>query len=355
MSKLLVSCGTLMTGGAERVLSVLSNCFADNFDEVVYLTWIDAPDFYLLDSRINRVCVERECGSKSNLKKAFWFRKHIKRNDYSLILSFLEPFNVLICLALTGISTPIIVADRNDPRWVWNGFFQRNLRLLAYRKAKRIVCQTDNNRSYYRGANLKKTIVIYNPIFLPEKYKGKAILTPKKHRFVSVARLDEQKNLKMMISAFASFHAKYDNYSLTIYGEGPCRKDLENFIEINNLEDCVFLPGAKKNVWDLILDAECFVLSSWYEGMPNALLEAMCLGLPCVSTKVSGAKDLIENGKNGLLVELNDIQSMTNALNTIAEDTQIRTELGKNAIKVFDLLRLKNISDKWVNLFKNLS
>ena len=353
--KILVSCGTLMSGGAERVLSVLSKSFADNFDEVVYLTWIDAPDFYPLDSRINRICVERECGSKSNIKKALWFRKHIKRSDYSLILSFLEPFNVLICLVLAGVRIPIIVADRNDPRWVWNGLIQRNLRLLAYRKAKQIVCQTENNRSYYKGSYLKKSTVIYNPIFLPESYKGKALKIPKERRFVSVARLDDQKNLKMMISAFARFHGYHTNYTLTIYGEGPCRSELEELIKNRNLEDCVFLPGAKQNVWDLILNAECFILSSWYEGMPNALFEAMCLGLPCVSTRVSGAKDLIENGKNGLLVDLNDIQSMTKSLNIIAEDKQTRTELGKNAVKVFDLLQLAVISNRWINLFKHLS
>lgn len=352
--KILVSCGTLMSGGAERVLSVLSKSFADNFDEVVYLTWIDAYDFYPLDNRIKRICVERECHSKSIIKKAIWFRKHVKDSNYSCVLSFLEPFNVLICLALTGVSIPIIVADRNDPRWVWNNFFQRKLRLIAYRKARRIICQTENNQSYYKGGYLKKSIVIYNPIFLPEEYKGKALLTPKEHRFVSVARLDEQKNLKMMISAFAEFYAKNKEYSLTIYGEGSCRKDLEAFIRSNNLGGCVFLPGARQNVWDLILDAECFILSSWYEGMPNALFEAMCLGLPCVSTRVSGAKDLIESGKNGLLVDLNDTQSMTEALNKIAEDKKTRNTLGENAVKVFDVLQLKTISSKWVSLFDNV-
>ena len=355
MSKLLVSCGTLMAGGAERVLSVLSNSFSDYFDEVTYLTWIDAPDFYPLDNRIKRICVERECHSKSIFKKIIWFRKHIKNNDYSSILSFLEPFNVLICLALTGICIPIIVADRNDPRWVWNSFFQRKLRLIAYKRAKRIVCQTENNQSYYSGEYLNKATVIYNPIFLPEDYKGKALLTPKEHRFVSVARLDEQKNLSMMISAFATFHDKFENYTLTIYGEGPCRKALDDLIRKNKLEDCVLLPGAKQNVWDLILNAECFILSSWYEGMPNALFEAMCLGLPCVATRVSGAKDLIKSGSNGLLVDLNDIQSMANALNTIAEDKQMRTELGENAVKIYDLLQLTTISDKWINLFEHLS
>lgn len=352
--KLLVSCGTLMSGGAERVLSVLSKSFTDKFDEVVYLTWIDAPDFYPLDSRIIRICVERECGSKSVFKKALWFRNHIKRNDYSLILSFLEPFNVLICLTLTGLKTPIIVADRNDPRWVWNSFFQKQLRFAAYRKAKRIVCQTENNRSYYKGSYLEKSTVIYNPIFLPESYKGKALAIPKEHRFVSVARLDEQKNLKMMVSAFERFHKNHSNYTLTIYGEGPCRSELEELIKNRNLEDCVSLPGAKQNVWDLIINAEGFVLSSWYEGMPNALFEAMCLGLPCVSTKVSGAKDLIEDGYNGLLVDLGDENSLTKCLTEIAEDNEKSRLMGENATKVFDLLQLNIISKKWVGLFEEL-
>ena len=349
--KLLVSCGTLMSGGAERVLSVLSKTFADRFDEVVYITWIDAPDFYQLDDRIKRICIEQECGSKAIIKKAIWFRRYVKKSSYTHILSFLEPYNVLICLILTGINVPIIVADRNDPRWIWNNIFQRQLRFLAYRKASRIVCQTENNQSYYTGSYLKKSTVIYNPIFLPEEYKGKALMTTKTQRFVSVARLDRQKNLKMMISAFADFHLLHSNYTLTIYGEGPCRKELEDFISYKRLTDCVYLPGVQQNVWDLILNAECFILSSWYEGMPNALFEAMCLGLPCISTKVSGAKDFIKDGYNGLLVDLGDERAMINKLCSIADDRIKSKAMGENATKVFDLLRLSEISGKWINLF----
>ena len=341
-----------MSGGAERVLSVLSNSFADSFDEVVYLTWIEASDFYPLDKRIKRICVEKECGSKAIIKKALWFRRHVKKNNYTSILSFLEPFNVLICLTLTGIDIPIIVSDRNDPRWIWSNFFQRHLRFLAYRKASRIVCQTENNQSYYKGSYLKKTVVIYNPIFLPKEYKGKALVTAKEHRFVSVARLDEQKNLKMMISAFALFREKYNDYTLTIYGEGPCRKDLEGFIKTKQLTNCVFLPGAKKSVWDLILNAECFVLSSWYEGMPNALLEAMCLGLPCISTRVSGAKDLIKDGQNGLLVDIGDEEKMSHYMELMSKNQQKSRIIGENATKIFDLLQVNEISRKWVSLFK---
>lgn len=351
MSRLLVSCGTLMPGGAERVLSVLSNGFADNYDEVIYLTWIDAPDFYPLDNRIKRICIERECNSKALIKKALWFRKYVKHSDFSLILSFLEPFNVLICGSLIGVDVPIIVADRNDPHWVWNNIFQRSLRFLAYRRARCIVCQTENNQNYYTGSYLRKTKVIYNPIFLPSEYKGRALKSPKEHRIVSVARLDEQKNLGMMIRAFALFHKNHKDYSLTIYGEGPMRERIETLISELELEGSVFLPGAKKNVWDLIVNAEIFALSSWYEGMPNALLEALCLGLPCVSTRVSGAKDLIEDGINGLLVDLGDEIGMAKCFEIIANDSQKGNRIGTEGANIFLLLRIDRISAEWINLF----
>lgn len=352
--KLLVSCGTLMSGGAERVLSVLSKSFADNYDEVIYLTWIDAPDFYPLDNRIKRICVERECNSKALIKKALWFRNYVKHSNFSLILSFLEPFNVLICGSLIGVDVPIIVADRNDPHWVWNNLFQRSLRFLTYKKARCIVCQTENNQSYYKGNYLKKSKVIYNPIFLPREYKGRALMSAKEHRIVSVARLDEQKNLGMMIRAFSLFYKNHNDYSLTIYGEGPMREQIEKLISDMKLNECVSLPGAQKNVWDLIVNAEIFALSSWYEGMPNALLEALCLGLPCVSTRVSGAKDLIEDGVNGLLVDLGDEVSMAKCFDIIANDSQKGRELGEEGINVFDLLRIERISTEWINLFDNV-
>jgi glycosyltransferase involved in cell wall biosynthesis len=168
---------------------------------------------------------------------------------------------------------------------------------------------------------------------------------------VSVARLDEQKNLGMMIRAFALFYKNHKDYSLTIYGEGPMRDRIERLISELNLESCVSLPGAKQNVWDLIVNAECFALSSWYEGMPNALLEALCLGLPCVSTRVSGAKDLIVDGVNGFLVDLDDEVGMAQRFELVANERQKACELGKEGANVYELLHIDRISAEWINLF----
>lgn len=354
MNKLVVSCGTLCSGGAERVLSVLSSSFAENYDEVIYLTWIDQPDFYTLDSRVKRICVEKECGSKSLLKKALWFRNYVKNKPPKLVLSFLEPFNVMICFALMGVDVPVVVANRNDPRYVWGDFIHRNLRALAYRKAIGNLSQTENNKNYFKGTLFKKGHVIYNPIFLPKEYVGKACITEKRNRIVSVARISRQKNPEMLIRAFKKFHLKHPDYTLTMYGNGEDRDYVLDLINREELSSCIFLPGAKKNIWDEIANAKCFVLTSWYEGMPNALLEAMCLGLPCVSTKVSGAVDLVKNGENGILVDLDDDDFLAEALSKIIDNQEYALKLGTKATEIFNLLDVKTISQQWIEYLNKM-
>lgn len=349
MSKLIVSCGTLCSGGAERVLSILSTPFAENYDEVIYLTWIDQPDFYTLDSRVKRICVERECGSKVLIRKVWWFRNYIKRVKPSLVLSLLEPFNVMTCFSLIGVDAPVVVANRNDPRYVWGDFIHRILRSLAYRRSIGILTQTENNKNYFKNSLFDKAHVIYNPIFLPNEYVGKAITTKKKNRIVSVARITKQKNPEMLIRAFKKLYLKHPDYTLTMYGNGEDRDYVLDLVNKEGLSSCVFLPGAKSNIWDEIADAKCFVMTSWYEGMPNALLEAMCLGLPCVSTKVSGAVDLIKSGENGILVDLDDDVSFAEALSQVIDKEDYALSLGYKATEIYNLLEVKSISQQWID------
>lgn len=348
MSKLIVSSGTLSSGGAERVLSILSESFASHYDEVVYLTWNDVPDFYTVDVRVRRVCVERECGSKNILKKVLWFRTFIKRENPTVVLSFLAPFNVLISYVLMGVATKLIVAERNDPRCVWNGFIRRHLRNIAYRFADGILEQTENNKNYFKGSLYDKTDVIYNPMIMDDRYLGKALRTEKKNRIVSVARLEKQKNPEMQLKAFLEFLTSHPDYTMTMYGSGNYHEHVATMVKDMGLDNKVFLPGAVKGVWDEIVNAECFVMTSWYEGMPNALLEAMCLGLPCVSTKVSGAVDLIVSGKNGFLVDLDDHRAMAQAMLEVCDNKSLANSLGNEAVGIYEKLRLEIISTQWL-------
>ena len=110
----------------------------------------------------------------------------------------------------------------------------------------------------------------------------------------------------MLIRAFAKIASKYPDYTLFIYGEGPLRRDLEILIKTLHLGNQVFLQGFKKNIHEFISDAEFFILSSDFEGLSNALLEAMCMGIPCITTNVSGIDEVIHDKINGVLVSPGD-------------------------------------------------
>ena len=345
---LLVSDATLGPGGAERVLSILSKSFADNYETVIYITWIDVPDFYNIDDRVKRVCIERECESKNMLKKMLWFRKYVQQLSPDLVLSFLTPYNVIVSLSLTGVNVSIVVAERNDPNYVWSSLLRRNIRKIAYYKPKGILVQTEKIKAYFEKKFGNKTSIIFNPIVMGDEYRGKALRTEKKNRIVSVSRLMKQKNQNMLLKAFKVFHDSHPDYTLTIYGKGRYRSEVEKMIATYELQDCVELPGSTENIWNHIADAKCFVLSSWYEGMPNGLLEALCLGLPCISTKVSGATDLVQHGENGYLVELDDSQELARYMTMLADNTKLQTSIGTKATQIYELLKVDVISQQWI-------
>ena len=300
--------GTLGNGGAERVVSILTRHFVTSEIQVEIVLYYDAEPFYRIHPDIKITYVERETGSKNILKNVLWLRRYFIENA-DLVISFLAQFNMIALTALFATGIPVIVADRNDPRHMPKQAPVRIARNLLYHLADVVVVQTQHNKDYFSPSLQKKCTIIYNPVDLQDK-KGMALRTEKKKRIVSAARLMKQKNQLMLIDSFAQIQKEFPDYTLTIYGEGPFRQELEKRILEQGLSESVFLPGKVQNVFECIADADLFVLSSNFEGMPNALIEAMCLGLPVISTKVSGATDLIQDGINGLLVDVGDAEQL---------------------------------------------
>lgn len=359
MTKLIVNTGTLSAGGAERVLSILSKPFVDAFDEVQYVMWLDEkyPDiFYKIDSRVKIVRISRESGSTKIWRQMLWFRKYVRREKPSIVLSFMIMicFTVTISLAFTG--TKQIVAERNDPR-----FFRRKwLRQIInwsylLPDVKGVLMQTEWNRRYFKNKRLlKKTSVIYNPINIDIKYVGMAINTPKEDVVVNVGRLAPQKQQWILLDAFARFHQTHPSFKLVIYGEGEMRSRLQKQIEDLGIADSVYLPGRSQEVMKEILPARMFVIVSEYEGMSNALIEAMCVGLPCISTKVSGATDLIKDGENGALIEVGDIEDIASKMSMIADNPHIAARYAEKSQKIYADLNSSEISRQWVTYLKNI-
>ena len=189
--------------------------------------------------------------------------------------------------------------------------------------------------------------IIPNPVQVYE-YAGRI----KKKKIVSVGRLAKQKNHKLLIRAFGQISKQFPDYELWIYGEGEMRGELESLLKRKGIADKVFLPGIVKDVHHQIADALVFVLSSDYERLSNALLEAMIMGLPCISTNCAGADEVIQNGKNGIIVPVGDKDGLARAIAGILGDSKKREEMGRMAHYSGKKYSVDKVLKKWDRIIK---
>lgn len=351
--KLIFFCASLQAGGAERVLSVLSKPIADTFDSIEYLMWYDAPVFYDVDKRVKLVSVESGCDSKNIMRKLWWIRRHVGKVKPDLLVSFSAPFNMLALFALLFTHTPIVVAERNDPNAFRWGRFYKRLRDFLYTHAKGILVQTDTSRSYFNGSPLSQKVeIIFNPIFMESTVVGSALHTSKRPLVVTAARLVHQKRMDLLIEVFAQFRNTHPEYELCIYGDGKEKKQLQQLINKLGQQSHIKLCGRVHNLWECLQPATMFVTTSLFEGMSNSLIEAMCLGLPCVSTKVSGATDLIVNTQNGYLIEIDDRDALLRSMSEIAGNPQKAQQIGLEASRLYNKLKVEKIATLWVEYIK---
>ena len=349
--KLLFVTSTLGSGGAERVLSILANefCKRGNKVEVIALT-NKAKDYYALDKRIKYLHAGQECCS-GLLSALRWFRRHVAESKPDCVIAFMEAVYEFVLIALFRTNIPVISSERKDPRTL--GPLRKMLRWFLLPTAAAHVVQTKQIRDFYRKSIRDKTVVIYNPVdekvweFNPTE-GGKSL--PRIKRIVSVGRLYHQKNQQMLIKAFAKIAVKYAQYKLIIFGEGHLRKNLEQLIADLGLQGRVLLPGRSSNVIEEVAKSEIFCLSSNFEGMSNAMIEAICVGTPIVSTKVSGTDELIIDGKNGLLVEIGNIEKLAIALEELMADKALQSKLSKEEQAMSHLFRTSSVVDQWQKL-----
>jgi len=354
MYKLLVSIASLGTGGAERVLSVLSKSLADNFEAVQYVLWEGGEPFYPVDERVKIVSLPDFSGKNGRNLQMMTFRRIVKSVKPDMVLSFLTPYNMLVLLSTIGLKQKVVVAERTDPRRLLSGGKAGLwLRDRLYSRADGILTQTEYAKSCYDEKFAGKTAVIYNPVMMSDSQVGVALRTEKEHLFVTAGRLEPVKDQTSMIEAFAAFHKNHPDYRLVIYGEGPMHETLQEQINGLGLQDAVVLAGRTNDLWNKIASAEAFLLTSEYEGMSNALIEAMCLGLPVISTKVAGATDLIRDGENGFLIDVKDSKSLAVRMSRMADSPDVREQMGINASKVFDQVRQDKICKQWIEYLKS--
>lgn len=336
-------------GGAERVISVLANNMVKKGIDVTILMTAGAKVEYELDSRVRVIQVgDKTAGNPINfLKRITNLRSNFKNEVYDAIIAFEADTGFYSVIANAFMGNKLFVSERNDPA----RYNHKLLRWFAYSKAKRVLFQTEGARNYFRGNIRDKGIVIANPLKegLPDVYHG-----DRRKQIVAVGRLNSQKNYHVMIDAFEEFYRMHPDYSLHIYGEGELRENISRRIQAGNAAEAIILEGFCSNVNEKIRDAAMFVMSSDYEGMPNALMEAMAIGLPVISTDcpIGGPRELIEDGVNGLLVNIGDSNGIAKAMAKLADDTELATRIGVEATRIREKYNSDTICMKWIEAIK---
>ena len=339
--------GSLHGGGAERVISILANHFRRKGWNVDIVLLLDTEVGYVLETGINIIDLSQGTGSyyKHLTKWLRGIRKYVKEAHPDRIVSFVGRINLLVLTACIGINIPIIASERNDPKHDGRSYMMLKLCNWSYKKAKYIVFQTSYEQSCF-SQKLNNAIVIGNPISInciPKKVE-------RPFEIVSAGRLHPQKNQKMLIDAVALI--KEPHISLKIYGDGYLKNDLQTRINNYGLEDRVVLCGNVSDLHERINGAGLFVLCSEFEGLSNALIEAMSLGLVCISTDYPGANELIVNGVNGLIVPRNDSNKLAQAIELVLSDIKLRNKLSLEAIKTSYKYKDVNILNQWEEIIE---
>ncbi len=348
--------GGLGGGGAERVCCNLANYLSDKNHDVTMLTMSDTKDVYGLRSAVKKVALvsegERKNKILSNVLRYFRLRKYVKHTDCDCYVVML-PITICFLLHFRRLSkAPIIASERCNP-YIFSSLKKTMVKHFA-KRADAWVFQTEDAAKWYEGI-AKGSVVIpnaINPAFIRAPYGGE-----REKSIVAAGRLSEQKNFKLLIEAFSKIAPDFPEYDLKIFGKGPLEQDLRENAAEKGVDDRVNFMGYVDNMPEQLEKASLFVLSSDFEGMPNALMEAMALGLPCVSTDcpVGGPRFLIKDGENGLLVPVGDPEKMTEAMKSLLNDPEKAQIMGDNSREIANTLSPHEIYKKWESVITEIS
>lgn len=351
MKEIIFVSNFLGNGGAARVISVLAEAFANKKYQVTICYYPYNGEEYKHCEKVKYIKLDlgNARGIKRKYQRIALLRNELKKHKSAVIISFEYFMNMQTIIAAFGLKNRLIVSERNDPAQVGGQFPINKVRNFLYKCCDILVCQTPDAMRYFPQKIQKKTVIIENPIRteLPNMWIGE-----RKHEIVNFCRLEKQKNLELLIDAFENFHKLYEEYTLVIYGDGKERGSIQNYINQKNLQTYVHLYPAASDIHHRILKDSMFVSSSNYEGISNSMIEAMAIGLPtiCTDCPCGGARMIIEDGVNGLLIPVGDVAALEKTMSKVASDVHLSNELAKNGQKIKETLSVGNIVTKWEKL-----
>ena len=340
-------------GGAEKVAKNILEFWISEGRRVELITIEESDNnFYKIPKYINHKNIGINKPSKNifskiykNIVVIYRLRSQIKSINASRVLSFLTRTNVQTILACINLGKKVIISERNDTAQQRHMKLISILRRFLYRFADLVTANSKNSiNDMKRYVPYSKLVFIPNMVRIPNK-----IAKPDKSKIIiNVGRLVSQKHQDILIEAFVELFDRHKEWYIKLLGEGDKRDYLISLTKKNKLNDNVIFCGLIHDPKPYYISAGIFVLPSIYEGTPNALLEAMAYGLPCIiSDTLPGALEIVNNGVNGLVFQSGNKIDLANKLQTLMNNPGLRKKLGlqaRNSVKHF---KPKIINNEW--------
>ena len=348
--------GSLNRGGAERVFVNLASYFLSIGYKVTMITQYIREDEYELPTGADRVVSDlspEECKGRvyNFFARIIKLHRVIRQTDADLLMTTIGKANFMAITCAAFVKTRVVVSVVADPPLEYPTFAMKFLFNTLFGEADGIIMQTDDQRNHLRPGLRNEAVIMPNsvsPAFVKDHFEG----TRNKNIYM-VGRMDDNKNQAMAISSFAKASDPADGYKLILAGDGPDREKLEALTDELGVKDRVEFTGVVSDIPDRLYDCAAFMLTSDTEGMPNTLLEAMSLGVPCISTDCpcGGPKQIIKDGVNGLLIPVRDEDALSSAMKKIMKDPSFAGKLGDAAYESMKEYRPDAVNLKWKNYF----
>ena len=359
--------GSMARGGAERVAATLVNAWAARGDSVTLVsTYLnDATVGYDLHPAVAVVHLAQLLGAPGIKSRWRYFlklralRRLIVDLSPNVVVSFLTNVNISAIVSMLGLRVPLIISERVHPiAGVELPVSLRVARRLLYQFANCLVVQTTEVAHRYQACLFRPPTLVVIPNPLPETlHTSSERASTDGREIVAMGRLTPQKRFDRLIEAFSLAFPRGSPWKLRLWGEGPLRETLQDLIDSMSLADRVQLAGVTSEPWRALLAGQMFVLSSDYEGFPNAMLEAMALGVACVAFDCpTGPRDLASGDTAALLVPPGEVGLLAEVLRTLAEDRERRRLLGNSAAElVRKQFSQAAVLARWDHLFETLA
>lgn len=331
--KILFVSRTLTGGGAERFVSEMTTYLSNKSMDITLLLYEKSQNDYNLGSKVKTVLMpERGLGVRNKIFRIVDMKKIIRDINPDIVIPFIDTVVICAFFATNLHNAKFVYTVRNSP-WHEEGTrFSKMMRKVIAYFSSAIMLQNNEQSEYFPKTYETKEFVVPNPVARDFVCNLKEAYNRNIYKIISVGRLDSQKNFMLLLRVMKRLKEEGFEYELQIYGEGSLDKELTTFINDNELVDKCLLMGRSNAIADKLKASDLFIMSSNYEGMPNALIEAMALGVPCISSDCkTGPRSLIINKSNGILFETGNENSLFESCKFAFSNPLQMIEMGKKA------------------------